>query len=126
MTRDKWAKLSPEEQRIKVHTTRGHRDEFMDYYNSIQGDTITLREYSGAVKLWKAFLAKVPDYLNDLNAMHEAEKLLEGTQIRRYIAYLSTDPDKYWELGGNYSQLNIALATASQRAEAFVLTMEAE
>ena len=49
----------------------------------------------------------MPDYLNDLNAMHEAEKVLNDHQWDDYIC-----------------QLGHAMgATAAQRAEAFLKTL---
>lgn len=59
------------------------------------------------------------DYLNDLNAMHEAEKVLGefGTLIwRQYQSYISK---------GDIAVLCgvIPHATASQRAEAFLRTL---
>ena len=56
----------------------------------------------------------LPDYLNDLNAMHEAEKALNTEQLARYnkwLAHICTD---------NYS----SLASAAQRAEAFLKTLD--
>ena len=57
----------------------------------------------------------IPDYLNDLNAMHEAEKVLEGGMRSKYDAELtlicSRDYNFIWE------------STASQRAEAFLRTI---
>ncbi len=55
--------------------------------------------------------SKIPDYLNDLNAMHEAEKMLNRES-------------GYHEIGG-YGLYLVALehnasATARQRAEAFL------
>jgi len=51
----------------------------------------------------------VPDYLNDLNAMHEAEKFVKNVW-GKYVKTLNsfTDP---------------ACATAAQRAEAFLRTL---
>ena len=56
----------------------------------------------------------IPDYLNDLNAMHEAEKALVE------------HPGLYWfalakVVGGSLK--DVACATASQRAEAFLRTL---
>ncbi len=55
----------------------------------------------------------LPDYPNDLNAMHEAEKLLDTTTDQNttgsYAAYVQC---LAWD--GGYS------ATAAQRAEAFL------
>lgn len=73
-------------------------------------------------------LASLPDYLNDLNAMHEAEKVLtererlqyveeSGKQSRNEFAKTGRDPRScedreiiYWHLS----------ATSTQRAEAFL------
>ena len=54
----------------------------------------------------------LPDYLNDLNAMHEAEKTLhtDGGLWGAYCGYLVKDG----------SWFNTVHATASQRAEAFL------
>jgi hypothetical protein len=57
-----------------------------------------------------------PNYLNDLNAMHEAEKMLKGGMRSKYDAELtlicSRDYNFIWE------------STASQRAEAFLRTID--
>jgi len=65
----------------------------------------------------KGELVFIPDYLNDLNAMHEAEKLL-----KRQLCGV-----EYWQKGyGRFQTLlaeftvNPFSATASQRAEAFL------
>jgi hypothetical protein len=61
-----------------------------------------------------------PDYLNDLNAMHEAEKV-----IPRQLYHVD-----YWQKGyGRFQQILSGLtitpysATAAQRAEAFLRTI---
>jgi hypothetical protein len=73
----------------------------------------------------------VPDYLNDLNAMHEAEKMLYGGSAAR-----STLPKKYTqqiknairrEAGVTKAQMDFDVcitATAAQRAEAFLKTID--
>lgn len=53
-----------------------------------------------------------PDYLNDLNAMHEAEKVLTTAQATTMSQYLHRRLGMLW-----------GFATASQRAEAFLRTM---
>jgi hypothetical protein len=60
----------------------------------------------------------MPDYLNDLNAMHEAEKVLQ-----QHMA-------KWWNYTSQLAAANSALgtggeahATAKQRAEAFLRTI---
>lgn len=61
------------------------------------------------------YLPFVPDYCNDLNAMHEAEKVLKGGMRSKYDAELTLiclrDYNFIWE------------STARQRAEAFLKTL---
>lgn len=55
---------------------------------------------------------KIPDYCNDLNAMHEAQKMMNSEQ---WVAY-----------GKELSRLKVfpmVHATARQRAEAFLRTL---
>jgi len=59
----------------------------------------------------------VPDYIHDLNAMHEAEKVLPAGQWDRYAQWLR-------ELTSSNRRFLIARATASQRAEAFLRTID--
>ena len=61
------------------------------------------------------FSENVPDYCNDLNAMHEAEKIFDNALYCRYIDELCTQAIK----GKNC----MYLATAAQRAEAFLKTI---
>ena len=62
----------------------------------------------------------IPDYLNDLNAMHEAVKSLPQNLKPRYFAYLCTVASGAISLNG-YSEATEA--TAAQRAEAFLRTL---
>ena len=59
--------------------------------------------------------SKLPDYLNDLNAMHEAEKLLTNEQWWLFVEFLT-------EIRGGGVALCIS-ANAAQRAEAFLRTI---
>jgi len=64
---------------------------------------------------------ELPDYLNDLNAMHEAEKVLSQPKHSDYICHLYY---KTMGLGGNIGDWQkLATATAAQRAEAFLKTL---
>lgn len=54
----------------------------------------------------------IPDYLNDLNAMHSAEQTLTREQRWKYISALASDHVSH-----------VAFATAAQRAEAFLKTL---
>ena len=56
-----------------------------------------------------------PDYLNDLNAMHEAEEILTAQQRRSYVSYIFNLPASECESN--------TFATAAQRAEAFLKTL---
>jgi hypothetical protein len=53
-----------------------------------------------------------PDYLNDLNAMHEAEKVLTAEQRRSYVNCIFNLPVSECESN--------TFATAAQRAKAFL------
>jgi hypothetical protein len=63
---------------------------------------------------WNSNYGNVPDYLNDLNAMHEAEKALSLKGRNNYINRLGTTYYDSWEF---------CRATAAQRAEAFLRTI---
>lgn len=71
---------------------------------------------------WKMCFQRklLPDYVNDLNAMHEAEKVMisKGNQFR---------VKHYDNLNGSFGCTNTGMwavyATASQRAEAFLKTL---
>jgi hypothetical protein len=54
----------------------------------------------------------LPDYLNDLNAMHEAEKVLSHNQ-----------GSDYYDVLCEISTYKAHMATAAQRAEAFLKTL---
>ena len=63
----------------------------------------------------------IPDYLNDLNAMHDAEKVLTEDQREQYLnsLYKVCNPDSMLN-----DAWNLNCATAAQRAEAFLRTIE--
>ena len=60
----------------------------------------------------------MPDYLNDLNAMHEAEKVLDQMQARTYADHLADS-----EQDGTWAGCHMWSQTAAQRAEAFLKTL---
>jgi hypothetical protein len=96
---------------------------------------IAIAEYCGTDvyindKLWD----RVPDYLNDLNAMHEAEKTIPKRYKCIYANHLTmvvgfdgeTDMvDDYgeWSTSKTTSLFSILNATATQKAEAFLKTI---
>lgn len=60
---------------------------------------------------------RIPDYCTDLNAMHEAEKIMTKDQWEDFVDYLVNDwstPDPWKE---------VCHTTARQRAEAFLRTL---
>ncbi len=64
----------------------------------------------------------LPDYLNDLNAMHRVEKILDSNKRIDYLNHLfalnfkgDQKPDSFW---------GQSTATATQRAEAFLKTFD--
>jgi hypothetical protein len=59
----------------------------------------------------------IPDYCNDLNAMHEAEKALTDDQY--HTGYKQT----LASLVGLSGNMRVMSATAAQRAEAFLRTI---
>jgi hypothetical protein len=71
-------------------------------------------EHHGGEATWK----RVPDYVNDLNAMHEAEKYIPDS-----IAYFYGN--KIGAVTGAEDSLCMSFycATARQRAEAFLRTL---
>jgi hypothetical protein len=72
--------------------------------------------YAPDGSFWWSKKAEFPDYCNDLNAMHEAEKIFDHALYCRYINELCDITIK-----GNNSMY---MATAVQRAEAFLKTIE--
>jgi hypothetical protein len=57
----------------------------------------------------------LPNYLNDLNAMHDAEKAMNNNDWWKFVEHLTN-------ICGRGTALGIS-ATASQRAEAFLRTI---
>jgi hypothetical protein len=68
-----------------------------------------------AGKHW-GLLQEVPDFCTDLNAMHEAEKVLDSDELFRgyYLALYDITQSTRWPIN----------ATARQRAEAFLRTLD--
>jgi hypothetical protein len=64
---------------------------------------------------------RLPDYCNDLNAMHEAEKVLTIKQKQRYATALSNDLSDSAPTDSCHTVWSDTIhATALQRAEAFL------
>jgi len=64
---------------------------------------------------------RLPNYLNDLNAMHEAEKVLDAFQWELYREELAESCTPLSQCRSKEQQYKFAMhATAAQRAEAFL------
>ncbi len=101
--------MNTEEKRIKIAEACGWSRSFI-------GDGID--GWRMPDRVTAAFESDLPDYFNDLNAMHEAEKVLQVFQRDKYTDYLcGLTPCDY---DGWFS---CAHATAAQRAESFGLTL---
>lgn len=110
--------VSPEQQRIKIAEVCGWKE--------------------GTTGLWqdpdKSGYYACPDYLSDLNAMHEAEKVLDEQQKWNYGQLLASlvlkdknvffgeEADPEPRLNG-YGHFYLATIPAAQRAEAFLRTL---
>jgi hypothetical protein len=69
----------------------------------------------------RGYREHLPDYLNDLNAMHEAENFLTEEERDWYIqALLQNVSEETCDLSPNKAEWFITHATAAQRAEAFL------
>jgi len=69
------------------------------------------------------FVTNLPDYLNDLNAMHEAWRTLTPSQKTEFESELYLVIMGQAEYHRNDDAPYITNATASQRAEAFLRTI---
>lgn len=93
--------MKPEQQRIAIAEARGIKPP----YKIEQG--LDGKDWQARKTIWT-----IPDYLNDLNAMHEAEKVkIIGTEYESdYCMYL-------------YENAHQCFATSAQRAEALLKTL---
>lgn len=67
------------------------------------------------------YMSAPPSYTYDLNAMHKAEKVLTFDQSLLYADYLTETTEGLW--ADHKRRLDCARATAAQRAEAFLRTI---
>lgn len=99
--------MTPEAQRIAIAQACGYRGctDNKCAYRKAQH----LHDGLGRIFFPEPYsLHRYPDYLNDLNAMHEAEKVLTEEQLNKMVQLLYLIPDRFWR------------ATAAQRAEAWL------
>lgn len=107
--------MKPEQQRIAIAEACGWfaREDKDGFWRAVDasGD-MTDELWMSESNVWSA---GIPNYLNDLNAMHEAEKTLTDKAHEEFRLNL-------YEVLGDDSRL-IVSSTAAQRAEAFLLTI---
>jgi hypothetical protein len=102
--------MTPEMQRVAIAEACGWRaHRFYDGLGWLPKDR---EPHQGGLTL--------PDFLNDLNAMHEAEKTLSDGQWLIYEHALQSITAQH----GDYSHCILIHSTASQRAEAFLKAKE--
>lgn len=65
----------------------------------------------------------IPDYLNDLNAMHEAEYVLYPSQYKLYIKTIAGLLPPFDSDTARFADFMVGNANAAQRAEAFLRTI---
>lgn len=109
--------MTPEEQRIAIAEACGWKINSTD-----SGEA--LRDPQGRiVNAWYNESWRLPDYLNDLNAMHEAEKVL--FEINYKDSLNINYWNKIWDIcGDSFGHITtVAHASASRRAEAFLRTI---
>jgi len=115
--------MTPEAQRIAIAEACGWTGDQLDKVDDlgpIKGYKET-RWWHEKYSMWprKHYLlpTEPPNYLNDLNAMHEAEKVLDGAAARfRYAEILHG-------IVKRDGSSHIWHAAAAQRAEAFLKTL---
>lgn len=108
--------MKPEQQRIAIAEACGWKQcQWNGAYNT----------YKGVPPVRPSVFQDIPDYLNDLNAMHEAEKVIAGSfQWNKYTEVLANICHWNKKSHDTRTMANIVCsATASQRAEAFLKTL---
>ena len=107
--------MNPEQQRIAIAEACGWfaREDKDGFWRAVDASgNMTHELWMSERNVWSA---GIPDYLNDLNAMHEAEKTLTDKAHEEFRLNL-------YDVIGDDSRL-IVSSTAAQRAEAFLLTI---
>lgn len=110
--------MNPKQQRTAIAKACGWK---FDAFNSKGDAKLALN--------WTTLEGKLknecPDYLNDLNAMHEAENHIPAADMDGYYDYLA-EAAGYKYSGGDDRNTHLfycVSATAAQRAEAFLRTI---
>jgi hypothetical protein len=111
--------MNTEKQRIAIAEACGWKDIKDTNHESVDIESRSITHWSGLTGVPPEFIhyewnrVIIPDYLNDLNAMHEAEEVLTDSDQKH----------KYASLLGRHDYWLLIHATAAQRAEAFLRTI---
>ena len=145
--------MKPEDQRIAIAEACGWNIEVTPHFKILRKPNDPKEGYCCGIHLsddevWEAGLTgdengdfQFPDYLSDLNAMHEAEKTLQDETLKLYVGLLNRvvyredwiwwweDEDREpiqsteWFEVPRKQAFGCISATAPQRAEAFLRTL---
>jgi hypothetical protein len=110
--------MTPEQQRIAIAEACGWTNVAPRIVKNVkhEGDDITVGIWSDDG--W------IPDYLNDLNAMHTAEKTLTQDQMIDYSQHVGKSVTSHLPASrAAWVDFGLIHATAAQRAEAFLRTI---
>lgn len=118
--------MTPEAQRIAIAEACGWT------HLEVYAPTYTFEQFADSERQGVPFvrglsqqrqLMQPPDYLSDLNAMHEAEKVLPGGSCGAYACNLGIVIGQSIQPSGWYDAFHLMRATAAQRAEALLRTL---
>lgn len=124
--------MTEEEQQIAIAEACGWKDVKYTKHEEVDIDNRSIIHWSGLTGIPPEFThyknrIRIPDYLNDLNAMHEAEKVLGDERMFNYLDALLDVLRLNLDPGGWYIDIDsvwkMTHATAAQRAEAFLRTI---
>jgi len=104
--------MTPEQKRIAIAEKCGWKEYCQDEAGFGWG--VCLEFVNDECGGWRA----MPDYLNDLNAMHCAEKYLKQNQLQDFAFHLNMGYDYEIVLQELFNWIS---TTAAQRADAFLL-----
>jgi hypothetical protein len=111
--------MNKEAQQIAIAKACDWKDVKYTYHEEVDIENRSIIHWSGLTGIPPEFThyenrVRIPGYLHDLNAMHEAEEEL-GSYIPNFLKYLNI-----------LKEVNpmCVRATAAQRAEAFLRTIE--
>ena len=106
--------MTPQKQRIAIAEACGWTDCYYDASRCAVAPTGMFTRYAGTPSE-VTIRVDLPDYLNDLNAMHEAEESIrhDHDSWGKYLVFLSRS-----------APVCRVFSTAAQRAEAFLRTIE--